>query len=577
MRARLRFRHFRSQLLAVLLVGLGASLGLFMLVVRETSETHAMDEIRSDFDEAARILRRLVEDKAGPLSRSAQIFAHDYSFIQAYRSDNDATIRSALVSARSRCHASHMALLDLAGRLRVDLAPDQAPGGESPYSPLIRRAAADDKDYDFDYGFLGHQFSILVVVPLRVGEDTVAWIGLAEKIDDTIAGDLRDISRVEVSFLNRAHNVVISTLPAPLRAALAEQFGAAPAAREPVTALHRLAGEDLLTQEFDLRGADGSHTNAVLAFSLDEKLAPSRALQTLLLKLGLSLLAGGALVGFAVARGVSEPIRRLAAHTRVIAGGDYTARLALDRADELGQLAESFNAMSAGLAERDRVRDLLDKNVSPEVAAQLLRDGAALGGEEREVTILFADLRGFTTLSEQLPAPALLALLNRYLDRMSAEIERQGGVIDKYIGDAIMALFGAPVAQGNAAGRALAAALAMERALAGLNAELAAEGRPHLALGIGVNTARVVAGNIGSQRRLNYSVIGDGVNVAARLQALTRTAEYRTNIITTAATLAAAAPAQFTTRALGSVTVKGRVSAVEIFAVDRPGDAGLLG
>ena len=83
MRARLRFRHFRSQLLAVLLVGLGASLGLFMLVVRETSETHAMDEIRSDFDEAARILRRLVEDKAGPLSRSAQIFAHDYSFIQA--------------------------------------------------------------------------------------------------------------------------------------------------------------------------------------------------------------------------------------------------------------------------------------------------------------------------------------------------------------------------------------------------------------------------------------------------------------------------------------------------------------
>ena len=92
-----------------------------------------------------------------------------------------------------------------------------------------------------------------------------------------------------------------------------------------------------------------------------------------------------------------------------------------------------------------------------------------------------------------------------------------------------------------------------------------------------MNTARVVAGNIGSQRRLNYSVIGDGVNVAARLQALTRTAEYRTNIITTAATLAAAAPAQFTTRALGSVTVKGRVSAVEIFAVDRPVDAGLPG
>ena len=133
-----------------------------------------------------------------------------------------------------------------------------------------------------------------------------------------------------------------------------------------------------------------------------------------------------------------------------------------------------MNAMSAGLAERDRVRDLLDKNVSPEVAAQLLRDGAALGGEEREVTVLFADLRGFTTLSERLSPPELLTLLNRYLDRMSGAIEAHGGVIDKFIGDAIMALFGAPVAQGDAAIRAINAARAMEAALVELNAELAA-------------------------------------------------------------------------------------------------------
>src|SRR5207244_11142995 len=125
-------------------------------------------------------------------------------------------------------------------------------------------------------------------------------------------------------------------------------------------------------------------------------------------------------------------VHRLAAFTRVGASGDYEARLDLGRADELGQLAESFNAMSAGLAERDRVRDLLDKNVSPEVAAQLLRDGATLGGEERELTILFADLRGFTTLSEKLTPPDLLALLNRYLDRMSGAIEAHGGVIDKF-------------------------------------------------------------------------------------------------------------------------------------------------
>jgi adenylate cyclase len=151
---------------------------------------------------------------------------------------------------------------------------------------------------------------------------------------------------------------------------------------------------------------------------------------------------------------------------------------------------------------------------------------------------------------------------------MSAEIERQGGVIDKFIGDAIMALFGAPVVQADAADRALAAALAMERALVAFNAEIVAEGGSPLALGIGINTARVVAGNIGSHRRLNYSVIGDGVNVAARLQSLTRDPGYSANIITSATTLAAVRDRPvISTRALGTVHVKGRSEPVEIFAV----------
>jgi len=305
----------------------------------------------------------------------------------------------------------------------------------------------------------------------------------------------------------------------------------------------------------------------VLQRPLRAELAAARDLEQRILLISLAALAAAALAALWIARGISQPVQKLAAHTKIVAAGDYTQRLDLHRADELGQLATAFNDMTAGLAERDRIRDLLDKNVSPEVAAQLLRDGAALGGEEREVTILFADLRGFTTLSEKLPPRDLLTLLNRYLDRMSAEIERHGGVIDKFIGDAIMALFGAPVAQNDSAARALAAALAMERALVALNAELASEGKPPLALGIGVNTARVVAGNIGSHRRLNYSVIGDGVNVAARLQALTRTPGYRTNILASAATLAAARERNFSSRPLGTVQVKGRAEPVEIFAV----------
>lgn len=144
-----------------------------------------------------------------------------------------------------------------------------------------------------------------------------------------------------------------------------------------------------------------------------------------------------------------------------------------------------------------------------------MREGAALGGEEREVTVLFCDLRGFTPRE-------LVALLNRYFDRMSA-------------------------------------------ALAELNRELAAEGRPPLAFGVGINTARVVAGNIGSHRRLNYSVIGDGVNLAARLQTLTRRAEFAADIIVSDHTRAALVSA-YSLRDLGEVVVKGKSRAVRVHA-----------
>jgi len=264
---------------------------------------------------------------------------------------------------------------------------------------------------------------------------------------------------------------------------------------------------------------------------------------------------------------LSNPLRALARHTEVIAGGDYTSRLRLDRVDEIGQLATAFNRMSEGLAERDRVRDLLDKNVSPEVAAQLLRDGGALGGEEREVTVLFVDLRSFTRLSESMPPREVLTLLNRYFDRMSGIVEIYRGIVDKYIGDAIMALFGAPVEQPGHADNAILAALEMKSALARLNAELTTEGRAKLSFGIGINTARIIAGNIGSSRRLNYSVVGDGVNVAARLQDLTRMSQFKADILVSASTLRAAR-GRYRVRDLGAAPVRGRDEPVEVFSIE---------
>jgi adenylate cyclase len=150
---------------------------------------------------------------------------------------------------------------------------------------------------------------------------------------------------------------------------------------------------------------------------------------------------------------------------------------------------------------------------------------------------------------------------------MSTIIEQNGGVIDKYIGDAIMALYGAPLAQPDSARRALDTARIMADSLHELNLELLAEGKPRLEFGIGINTARVVAGNMGSHTRLNYTVIGDGVNLASRLEALTKDPVYRTSVIVSEAT-AQAAGQEARLRPLGEIAVKGKTQSVKILALD---------
>jgi adenylate cyclase len=277
-------------------------------------------------------------------------------------------------------------------------------------------------------------------------------------------------------------------------------------------------------------------------------------------------LAISAAVGIWIARGVSKPVLHLAQGARKIAEGDYQYRVKVNQTDEMGLLAASFNHMSKGLAERDQVRDLLGKVVSSAVAAELLRKDVTLGGEEREVTVLFSDVRSFTTMCEALAPQEVLGILNRYFTRMSAIVEAHGGVVDKYVGDAIMALFGAPLANPDDADRAMKTALEMCEALDELNRQWQVHGRPAINVGIGINTDVVIAGNMGSQTRLNYTVIGDGVNLASRLHGLTKTAEYATRIIISKTTLAKA-KGRYQTRRLGEVAVKGKQKLTEIYAL----------
>jgi adenylate cyclase len=326
-----------------------------------------------------------------------------------------------------------------------------------------------------------------------------------------------------------------------------------------------LGGEHYISYSLRLPTETGTAV-ALLQRSLDKELAPYLRLERTYLILALLGLAISAAIGIWIARGVSKPVLQLAEGARKIGEGDYQHRVSVNQPDEMGLLAASFNHMSKGLAERDQVRDLLGKVVSPAVAAELLRKDVTLGGEEREVTVLFSDVRSFTTMCEALAPQEVLGILNRYFTRMSTIVEAHGGVVDKYVGDAIMALFGAPLANTDDADRAMKTALEMCEALDELNAQQQVRGHPTIKAGIGINTDVVIAGNMGSQTRLNYTVIGDGVNLASRLEGLTKTPEYATRIIISSTTLAKA-KGRYQTRLLGQVAVNGKQKPTEIYAL----------
>jgi adenylate cyclase len=223
--------------------------------------------------------------------------------------------------------------------------------------------------------------------------------------------------------------------------------------------------------------------------------------------------------------------------------------------------------------EKRRVKGLFSRYVSKDVFDQLMSDPskAGLGGQRRSMTVLFSDIRGFTTFSEQGEPEAIVQQLNEYFSRMVHVVFEHRGTLDKFVGDAVMALFGAPLDDPDHAEHAVQAALAMLKELEELNRRWAAEGRPTLAIGVGVNTGDMVAGNIGSESIMSYTVIGDAVNLGSRLESLNK--QYGTSVIISDATRERL-QGRYDIRALGDVVVKGKSQRVAIFEVKEATGAG---
>ncbi|TDW92027.1 adenylate cyclase [Kribbella pratensis] len=285
---------------------------------------------------------------------------------------------------------------------------------------------------------------------------------------------------------------------------------------------------------------------AVLA--LIEGDVTSTRLSVVILALGIVALGNGCLLTWLSARSVVAPVRSVRDALNLIGEGRLDVRIPVFDGTELGSLQAGFNRMADGLRERERIRDLFGRYVGTDVVQEALTSDS-LGGEERYAAVLFVDLVGSTELAAQRPPAEVVQLLNRFFAIVVAEVDRQGGFVNKFAGDAVLAVFGAPAELADPAGSALTAGRELSRRLA--------DELPEATAGIGVTAGIVVAGTVGDVRRHEYTVIGDPVNEAARLSELAKTAPGR--LIASMTAVEKAAPAESDQwRQSDLVTVRGR-------------------
>ncbi len=266
-------------------------------------------------------------------------------------------------------------------------------------------------------------------------------------------------------------------------------------------------------------------------------------------------------LGIFVARAIGRPIRALATASSVVEAGAFeqVSKLPRSRVLELNQAVSSFEGMVDGLAERELIRQTLGRYVPSYIAEQLIKDDGSLEPIEAEATILFSDIAGFTGLTEQLGAVRTVEVMNAYFSRMTSIIEAEGGVVAQFHGDAILAIFNVPVEADDHAERACQAAVKMRRcALVETFA-----GQP-ISSRIGINTGRVVAGAVGAEGRLSYTVYGDAVNRAARVEALNK--ETQTTILITEST--AQDVRSLALRLAGSLPIRGQSEPVTVYTTD---------
>ncbi|MBI4054850.1 MAG: adenylate/guanylate cyclase domain-containing protein [Elusimicrobia bacterium] len=262
---------------------------------------------------------------------------------------------------------------------------------------------------------------------------------------------------------------------------------------------------------------------------------------------------------------IMRPLPRLASAAEEVGRGKLDVEVSWRSRDEIGRLTKAFNQMIKGLKERDFIRQVFGRYVSPEIAETVLKGNLSLGGERRFISVLFSDIRNFTHFSEKLPPEEVVLFLNEYFSRMMEVAEKYHGTVDKFIGDALFVMFGAPLPLEDHAVRAVQTAQEMVREVERLSCERTQAGKEPVRIGVAIHSGIALAGNIGSSHRAEYTVIGDTVNLASHLEGLNK--RLGTSVLVSSETYRLV-QGRFPLKPLGAHRVRGREETVEVYQLE---------
>lgn len=489
------------------------AVGLFSLERRHARDLgHRLDRVEELWRERLTELTREAAQTADALASSKRIE-------QALRRNHWAQGHEAAVQAVLAERDLRALLVDADGRTLADTASERfdVPVGEL---PLVARALAGEAVEGIER--LDGRVFWGAARPVRVvgGLEGVVWVGFA-------------LGRETLAAFSEATSTEL-VLVDPLSGVATTTLAETPPLPQPPApfATRTEHGERRFTLRPVMLSLPGSERPILTYVGIDHT-ALAEAVRNQLVTLGSVLgvlLVAILLATLTISNRVAVALRHVVEKMRLLRMGEYQKISPVVGRDEIAYLGRGYNEMIDGLVERDFVRETFGRYMSSEVARAVLDhpEGLRLGGEERTVTIMMCDLRGFTAFSAGHRPEEVVRVLNVWLQAMSDVIVGLDGTINEFLGDAILALFGAPESAPDDALRAARCAIAMQRALDGFNAENAETPEdagvpriPRLAMGIGLNSGTVIAGNIGSQKRAKYGVVGEAVNLAARVESFT--------------------------------------------------------